>query len=578
MKIIILSFLLCPFFVLSQNIKKVLLIGIDGCRSDALSLANTPNIDALINNGLFSPDALNNDITISGPGWSAILCGVWSDKHLVTGNDFTINDYLNYPSIFKYIEDYNSDLNTASICHWGPINDYIMQNFVDYKLNVSSGADASAYTSIYISNDDPDFIFVHFDDVDHAGHAYGFSPFIPEYISAIEDIDNYVGEILQSIIQRPNYINEDWLVLITTDHGGLNTSHGGNSIDEQNVFVIASNDNLATNVIYKDSLYVFDGAVNCTGDTVELKFDGTDDFVQIPNNSIFNFGANQDFTIECRIRTNISGDVAIIGNKDWLSGNNKGFIFSFKYPSGPEWKVNIGDGVNRADITGGNVVDNGWHTLSVSFDRDGLMKIFEDGVLIDSTDISFVGDITTNEGLFFGTDINQDFDYSGSIAEVRVWNDVIDDQVIQSWHCSGINSSHPNHNDLIGYWKLNEGSGNTALDYWGGFGIPNGTINNANWSTADSLWVYDYSSTPRLVDIPISALNHLCIPIHNNWGLEGTSLIPDCVNNSVEENEDFYKNIIDINNILGGKTLKKHNSPLLYFYNDGTIEKKVIID
>ena len=46
----------------------------------------------------------------------------------------------------------------------------------------------------------------------------------------------------------------------------------------------------------------------------------------------------------------------------------------------------------------------------------------------------------------------------------------------------------------------------------------------------------------------------------------------------LSDNHIFKANIIDINNILGGKTLKKHNSPLLYFYDDGTIEKKVIID
>ena len=76
------------------------------------------------------------------------------------------------------------------------------------------------------------------------------------------------------------------------------------------------------------------------------------------------------------MRTNVAGDVAIVGNKDWNSGLNQGFVFSFKYPSGPEWKVNIGDGLSRVDInTGGTIADGQWHTLSVSFDRDGYMKM-----------------------------------------------------------------------------------------------------------------------------------------------------------------------------------------------------------
>jgi hypothetical protein len=94
-----------------------LIIGIDGCRSDALKIASTPTIDSLINEGVFSPDALNDDITISGPGWSANLCGVWSNKHQVTNNDFSSNNYDQYPPFISYVEEFNNTLNTASICH-----------------------------------------------------------------------------------------------------------------------------------------------------------------------------------------------------------------------------------------------------------------------------------------------------------------------------------------------------------------------------------------------------------------------------------------------------------------------------
>ena len=57
----------------------------------------------------------------------------------------------------------------------------------------------------------------------------------------------------------------------------------------------------------------------------------------------------------------------------------------------------------------------------------------------------------------FVTDINQDYDFMGSIAEVRVWNTLINEQTIQNWHCNHLNNTHPNFNNLIGYWKLNEG-------------------------------------------------------------------------------------------------------------------------
>ncbi len=580
MKKLLLILLCLPLFINAQTTKKVLLIGIDGCRTDALKLANTPTIDNLITNGIYSPDALNDDITISGPGWSAILCGVWSNKHLSVDNSFVGTDYTNYPPLFKHIEDFNANLHTVSICNWSPINDYIVQNYADYKLNVSSDSDVSIEAVNYLTTNDPDIMFLHFDDVDHAGHSYGFSPDTSQYITAIESVDSFIAPIIQSISQRPNYTNEDWLILITTDHGGIGTSHGGNSIQEQKVFVIASGNSIAQNIIRKDSILAFDSVYNCLPDTTELQFNGVNNYVQIPSNPIYNFGGTQDFTVECRVRTNTAGDVSIIGNKDWSSGYNAGFVFSFKYPSGPEWKVNIGDGINRRDMDGGGLIaDNQWHTLSVSFDRDGYMKMYEDGTLLDSTYISDIGDITTNAGLIFGMDINQNFAYKGSIAEVRIWNTLINGQTVQDWHCNHVDNNHPNYNNLIGYWKLNEGLGTTmAMDYTGGIGLPNGTIHNSTWYTSDSIWLYDYTNTPRITDVPITALTHLCIPINNNWQLDGISLIPNCNGTSLQEINSEPKGLLRITDILGRTTTTTKNRLFFYIYSNGNIEKKIFID
>ena len=123
--------------LLSQtNEARVLVIGIDGLRSDCLEAANTPALNNLIADGIYSPDALNDDITYSGPGWSGMICGVWSDKHGVTGNNFVGSDFEAYPSFMRRLELENSDLNTVSICHWAPINDYILGEDVDEGVNV----------------------------------------------------------------------------------------------------------------------------------------------------------------------------------------------------------------------------------------------------------------------------------------------------------------------------------------------------------------------------------------------------------------------------------------------------------
>ena len=527
MKILLISlfFALFSFQSISQ---RVLIIGIDGCRANVAESAVTPFLDGLQSNGLYSSDALNEDITISGPGWSAILCGVWSDKHLVTGNNFANNNYAQYPSFFQRIESFDPSLNTISICHWSPINNSIVVDDADIVTNVNSDLGVALEAISHLENDDPHAIFLHFDDVDHAGHAHGFSADVPEYVAAIEEVDGYVGDVIKALELRPNYVSEDWVVIVTSDHGGKNFSHGGNTFEEQNVLFIMSGNSIDHSNVTKDSTFTINNPVNCFGDTTELLFDGNDDYVRIPHDPIFDFGSNQDFTIECRVRTTEAADVSIIGNKDWDSGNNKGFVFSFKLPSGPEWKVNIGDGSNRTDInTGGSIADGEWHTLSVSFDRDGQMKMYEDGVYLTQASISNIGDITNGEDIMFGTDIDLEYDYDGSIAEVRIWDKVLSDQEIQDYFCDTLDNSHPSYSNLIGYWKMNEGQGSQVVDQTSNGN--DGTINNAMWYTPDSIWVYDYSNTPRIVDASINALGHLCVPIDPTWNLDGKAWLEDCV-------------------------------------------------
>lgn len=521
------ALLLLTFKLNAQDAKKVLIIGIDGARSDALVAANTPAIEGLIENAIYCPDALNEDITISGPGWSAILCGVWSEKHLVTGNDFNGNDYANYPSFIKRAEDYDSDLHTVSFCHWGPINDHIIQDAADFKLNFGSDQEVADQAANYLSVNDPDIVFLHFDDVDHAGHSSGFSPANPTYLTAIEVVDGLIGQVLTALENRPDYEEEDWLILVTTDHGGQGSGHGGTSFPHQNVFIIASGKHIQPTVIRRDSTYTSSPIDNCLDATDVLTFNGQS-AVNIAANPSFDFGSSQDFTIECRVRTDVSADVSIVGNKDWDSGLNPGFVFSFSYPNGPEWKVNIGDGANRVDInTGGEIADGEWHTLSVSFDRDGMMSMYEDGVFLSASDISGIGNIDTNAGLIFGADVNNGYSYSGEIAEVRVWNTLLDGTTIETWHCQALENTHPNYADLLGYWPMNEEEPSSVVSDFSGNGH-HGLSNSAFWQSADSVLIENFDHTTRLVDVPVTALQHLCIPVLPEWNLDGESLTDPC--------------------------------------------------
>ena len=68
--------------------KKVLLIGCDGLRADAILATETPNLDTLMENGVYSFYATTERDTVSGACWTALLKGVHRTKHKVKGNNF----------------------------------------------------------------------------------------------------------------------------------------------------------------------------------------------------------------------------------------------------------------------------------------------------------------------------------------------------------------------------------------------------------------------------------------------------------------------------------------------------------
>jgi hypothetical protein len=76
------------------------------------------------------------------------------------------------------------------------------------------------------------------DLVDHEGHVSGFSPDNPAYVAAASRAFGMVETLLDAIAARPSRSDEDWLVILTADHGGKGRFHGGQSPEERAVFIL----------------------------------------------------------------------------------------------------------------------------------------------------------------------------------------------------------------------------------------------------------------------------------------------------------------------------------------------------
>lgn len=265
----------------SSKSPRVLILGIDGCRPDAVAAANAPNLDRLAQEGVLFDHAQTGEDTVSAPGWSSMLTGVWANKHGVHDNSFRGARYDRYPHFFKRLKEVRPDAFTASIVHWQPIRFLIVRN--DANLSRSPGKDERVEVEAckLLAEQDPTVLFLHFDDVDSAGHSKGFHPSVPEYIAAIELVDQRIGRVLEALRARKTYSNEDWLILVSTDHGGKGTSHSnGADIPEiRTIFMIVSGESADRQAKSDAPAYVVDVAATALAHLgVELKpewqFDG----------------------------------------------------------------------------------------------------------------------------------------------------------------------------------------------------------------------------------------------------------------------------------------------------------------
>jgi predicted AlkP superfamily pyrophosphatase or phosphodiesterase len=241
------------------TVKKVLVIGIDGCRPDAIVAAHTPHHDKLSERGTYCVDAQilapreTQGDTVSGPGWSNILTGVWPDKHGVIDNSFRGSNYGDYPHFFTRIKQVRPEAVTGSFSDWGPIKDKILsgadvasafpeggaKGLEEYLIGDVQAADACAK---FIADKDPTAVMIYLGQVDESGHRHGFHPKVPQYVTAIETVDGLIGKLIAAVESRPKFDQEDWLVVVCTDHGGVGLGHGGGrkTPEIRDVFLIFS--------------------------------------------------------------------------------------------------------------------------------------------------------------------------------------------------------------------------------------------------------------------------------------------------------------------------------------------------
>lgn len=219
----------------TEPVRKVLFIGIDGVRTDALLAANTPCIDTLMQHAYYNLHTDRGPFTVSVPGWSSILHGVWPAKHGLTKNAFDGNNYENYPDIFALARESKPNLSLVSLSNW---SDFLrITTKENYSQRYDSDHEMKEAAKMLLQSCTPDMMVLHFDAPDAFGHDSGFTPTNKAYLDAIQLVDMHIQQLMDIVKSRESQFNEEWMVVLSTDHGGNGTGHGGQDDLDETRFV-----------------------------------------------------------------------------------------------------------------------------------------------------------------------------------------------------------------------------------------------------------------------------------------------------------------------------------------------------
>ena len=228
--------------------KYVVVIGVDGAGA-YFRQAQTPCIDEIFENGAITYKMLTSNPTISAQCWGSMLHGVTPEFHGLTNAIVAATAYptsSKFPSFFRVIRENDPNAVLASFCDWNPINIGIVENGLNvYKVGGMGDAALTEQIIKYLQKNTPNAMFVQFDEADGAGHSSGYNT--ATQLQTISRIDGYIGRIYD--VYKEKGILDETLFIVTADHGGNGTSHGGWTDTEKYVMFAAAGNTVVPGTI-----------------------------------------------------------------------------------------------------------------------------------------------------------------------------------------------------------------------------------------------------------------------------------------------------------------------------------------
>jgi len=252
--------------------RKAIFIIVDGIPADVIEQVSTPNLDAIAGANGYTRSYVGGSVgevsespTVSSVGYNSLLTGTWANKHNVWTNDISDPNYR-YWDIFRIAKNHDPALQTAVFSTWtdnrtkligdglgeagGSKIDHHADGFEldterfphdlmsDYIRKIDAVVAKEA--AEYVATQGPDLTWVYLQYTDDVAHRYGDGS---EMTAAVRFMDDQVGRIWSAVRQRQQASNEDWMVIVTTDHGrdaDTGRGHGGQTERERTTWIVTN--------------------------------------------------------------------------------------------------------------------------------------------------------------------------------------------------------------------------------------------------------------------------------------------------------------------------------------------------
>ncbi len=221
-------------------INRVLIVSFDGLRPDAIAEANMVNVLALMQSGAHTLTARTIDPSITLPSHSSMLVGVCPAKHIVRWNQYVPqNGFAIGTDIFDLA--HMAGLRTVMVVgkeKLRQVTEPTSTDFFEFVDDTDKIDDPYRIEQLATQQISQGFslMFVHFPNGDIVGHDEGWMS--REQLKTYAKDDASLGLILDALKSKDMY--NSTLIIITSDHGGHDTTHGEDIPDDMTIPWIVS--------------------------------------------------------------------------------------------------------------------------------------------------------------------------------------------------------------------------------------------------------------------------------------------------------------------------------------------------